>query len=65
MRTTVTLDSAKLDRLVREGRFKSKAKAVEQAVEDALRLRLVRTLSACRGKATFDRRVLKWRHLAR
>ncbi len=65
MRTTVTLDGEKLARLMRGGRFKSKAKAVEFAVQEVLRLRTLDRLEALRGTVSIDKRVLKWRHIGR
>ena len=65
MRTTVTIASEKVNLLMRQGRYKSKARAVEEAVDVALRFKAVDRLEARRGHLTFDRRVLKWRDLPR
>ncbi len=65
MRTTVTLDHATIEKLMRTTNFKSKAKAVTYAIEETLRKKELEKLEKLWGKCTFDRRVLKWRHLAR
>lgn len=65
MRTTVTLDSKDLTTLMKETGLKTKAKAVAYAVEQTLRLKEIEKLEKLCGKASFDRRVLKWRHFAR
>jgi len=65
MRTTVTLDSDDVKRLMQETGLKTKAGAVAYAVQEALRLKAIVRQDQQQGKATFDRRVQKWRHLAR
>jgi len=65
MRTTVTLDSADLSKLLKTTGLKSKAKAVAYAVGQALRLKEIERLEALRGKVGIDRKVLKWRSLGR
>lgn len=65
MRTTVTLDSKDLDRLMRETGLKTKSGAVAFAVQEALRLKAIVRQDQQRGKATFNRRVTAWRHVAR
>lgn len=65
MRTTVTLESSDVVRLMRETGLKSKAKAVGYAVKEALRLKAIARQDRMCGKATFDRRVARWRHLDR
>jgi Arc/MetJ family transcription regulator len=65
MRTTVTLESADVVRLMRETGLKSKAKAVGYAVKEALRLKAIVRQDGMCGKASFDRRVARWRHLGR
>ena len=65
MRTTVTLESDSVNRLMRETGLKSKAKAVGYAVREALRLKAIERQDRMCGKATFDRRIARWRHLAR
>jgi len=64
-RTTVTMESADVERLMRETGLKSKAKAVNYAVREALRLKAIERQDHMCGKATFDRRAADWRHLAR
>jgi Arc/MetJ family transcription regulator len=65
MRTTVTLESEELDRLVKVTGLRTKAKAVTYAVKQALRLKKIEDLEKLRGKTSLDRRVLRWRHLDR
>ena len=65
MRTTVTLESEALDKLVKVTGLGTKAKAVAYAVKQALRLKKIEDLEKLRGKTSLDRRVLRWRHLDR
>ena len=65
MRTTVTLESEELDRLVKVTGLRTKAKAVTYAVKQTLRLKKIEDLEKLRGKTSLDRRVLRWRHLDR
>jgi len=65
MRTTVTLDSSDLQKLMKTAGIKTKSKAVAYAVEQALRLQNIEKLEHLRGKVSIDPRVLKWRNLAR
>jgi len=65
MRTTVTLESEALDRLVKVTGLRTKAKAVTYAVKQTLRLKKIEDLEKLRGKTSLDRRVLRWRHFDR
>ena len=62
-RTTVTLDSGKLNELMKMGKFRSKAKAVETAVEDALWRSQVAAMFADMGLVDIDPDAGEWRHL--
>jgi len=63
MRTTVTLDSEKLNELMKSGEFKSKAKAVEAAVEEFNRRKRIHDLFANMGVVDIDPNTAEWRHL--
>ncbi len=65
MRTTVTLESSDLKKLMKIAKIKTKSKAVAYAVDQALRLQNLETLESLRGKVSIDKKTLKWRHLAR
>ena len=65
MRTTVTLESSDLQKLMKVSKIKTKSKAVAFAVDQALRLQNVKILESLRGKVSIDKNTLKWRHLAR
>jgi Arc/MetJ family transcription regulator len=65
MRTTVTLDSSALDKLLKATHLKTKAKAVSFAIEQALRIKEIEKLEGYRGTVTIDRQVLRSRHFAR
>ena len=65
MRTTVTLESSDLQKLMKVSKIKTKSKAVAFAVDQALRLQNVKILESLRGKVSIDKNTLKWRHLSR
>ncbi len=65
MRTTVTLESTELRKLMKAVKIKTKSKAVAFAVDQALKLQNLEILESLRGKVSIDKRTLKWRHLAR
>jgi len=65
MRTTVTVESSDIERLMAEMKFKSKAKAVAYALRQTLRLRNLEVLEAARGTVKINQRVLRDRHRPR
>jgi hypothetical protein len=65
MRTTVTLESSDLQKLMKVSKIKTKSKAVAFAVDQALRNQNIEILESLRGKVTIDKNTLKWRHIAR
>lgn len=65
MRTTVTLDQAVLDELVRTTKASSQSQAIRTAVEAFVRQQKIAALDRFRGKVHLDRRLLQWRHAPR
>jgi hypothetical protein len=53
MRSTVTIDSARLGELVSETKARSKAAAVNEAIAEFLRRKKVERLKSMRGKLEF------------
>lgn len=62
MRTTVTIDKAILDELVKESGHKNKASAVREAATVYLRQRKREKIKGMRGKLKFDRTAGELRH---
>jgi len=65
MRTTVTLDPAILEELVRTTKAPSQSQAIRTAVEAFVRQQKIAALDRFRGKVRLDRRLLRWRHASR
>ena len=65
MRTTVTLDSEQVNELLRVTKAKSKAKAVEMALQKFISDTRWNWLKAQCGTLKFHPLTAEWRHLAR
>ena len=65
MRTTITMDSVIVERLLRETKAQSKAKAVTIAVDEYLRRRQLEKIKSLKGKLKFDVSAEKLRHFER
>ncbi len=65
MRTTVTLETRKLDRLMRVTRARSKAAAVSRAVDEYLKIEASRSIKALKGTLRFDLTAEEIRHRGR
>lgn len=65
MRTTVTLESDKIEVLLRETKAKSKAKAVAVAVDDYLKRKRIEKIKSMKGKLDFDLTADEIRHYER
>ena len=54
MRSTVTIDSRRLDELVSETKARSKASAVNEAIAEYLRRKKIERIKSMKGKLDFD-----------
>ncbi|MBM3295530.1 MAG: DUF2191 domain-containing protein [Candidatus Aminicenantes bacterium] len=54
MRSTVTIDSQRLDELVSETKSRSKASAVNKAIMEYLRRKRIERIKSMKGKLDFD-----------
>jgi len=54
VRSTVTIDSQRLDELVSETKSRSKASAVNKAIMEYLRRKRIERIKSMKGKLDFD-----------
>jgi hypothetical protein len=65
MRSTVTIDNKRLDELVYETKARSKASAVNEAINEYLRRKKIERIMSMRGKLEFDMDFDEMRHRER
>jgi hypothetical protein len=65
MRSTVTIDSKRLDELVYETKARSKASAVNEAIAEYLRRKKIERIKSMKGKLDFDMDFDEMRHRER
>ena len=65
MRATLTIDSEKLDLLMKETKSKSKASAVNIAIDEYLRRRKIEKIKSMKGKLEFNMAADEIRHRER
>lgn len=65
MRATVTIDSDKLDLLMKETKSKSKASAVKIAIDEYLKRRKIEKIKSMKGKLEFNMTADEIRHRER
>ncbi len=65
MRATVTIETDKLDLLVRETKSRSKASAVKIAINEYLRKKKIEKIKTLKGKLSFDMTADEIRHRER
>jgi len=65
VRSTVTIDSKRLDELVRETKARSKAYAVNAAITEYLRIKKIERIKSMLGKLEFDADFDEMRHRER
>ncbi|MFZ2197501.1 MAG: hypothetical protein WAV13_07205 [Thermodesulfovibrionales bacterium] len=65
MRATVTIEKDKLDDLMKETKSKSKASAVQIAINEYLRRKKIEKIKSMKGKLQFDMTADEIRHRER
>jgi hypothetical protein len=65
MRSTVTIDNKRLDELVYETKARSKASAVNEAINEYLRRKKIERIMSMKGKLEFDMDFDEMRHRER
>lgn len=65
MRSTVTIDNKRLDELVYETKARSKASAVNEAINEYLRRKKIERIMSMKGKLKFDMDFDEMRHRER
>ena len=65
MRSTITIETDKLDLLLKETRSKSKASAVKIAIDEYLKRKNIEKIKSMKGKLKFDMTADEIRHRER
>ena len=65
MRSTVTIEKEKLDRLLKETKSRSKASAVKVAIDEYLRRKKIEKIKSMKGKLEFTMTADEIRHRER
>ena len=65
MRSTVTIEKERLDKLLKESKSKSKASAVRIAIDEYLKARKIEKIKSLKGKLKFDLNAEEIRHRER
>jgi len=65
MRSTVTIEKERLDKLLKESKSKNKASAVRIAIDEYLKARNIEKIKSLKGKLKFDLDAEEIRHRER
>ena len=65
MRSTVTIEKERLDKLLKESKSKNKASAVRIAIDEYLKVRNIEKIKSLKGKLKFDLDAEEIRHRER